>query len=337
MVDNIEWSNLGFAYMKTPYNIRCRYIGGKWGELEIHSEDTITMNIGATCLHYGQEAFEGLKAFRCKDGKVRIFRMEENAKRLLSSAQYLKMAEPSVEMFCEAVVKAVQLNEEYIPPFDSGASLYIRPLLIGLGAQVGVKPASEYEFIVFVTPVGPYFKKEGATMKAVIDRKHDRAAPHGTGHVKVGGNYAASLTPAEIGHEQGYDSVFYLDPKENKYIDECGAANFFGIKDGKYITPASSSVLPSITNKSLCTLAEDMGLAVERRHIPVEELATFEEAGACGTAAVITPISTIHDADNNKVYDYGEKPGPWSMKLYKRLLAIQHGEEPDKFGWVTVL
>ena len=170
MVDNIEWSNLGFAYMKTPYNIRCRYIGGKWGELEIHSEDTITMNIGATCLHYGQEAFEGLKAFRCKDGKVRIFRMEENAKRLLSSAQYLKMAEPSVEMFCEAVVKAVQLNEEYIPPFDSGASLYIRPLLIGLGAQVGVKPASEYEFIVFVTPVGPYFKKEGATMKAVIDR-----------------------------------------------------------------------------------------------------------------------------------------------------------------------
>ena len=337
MVDNIEWSNLGFAYMKTPYNIRCRYIGGKWGELEIHSEDTITMNIGATCLHYGQEAFEGLKAFRCKDGKVRIFRMEENAKRLLSSAQYLKMAEPSVEMFCEAVVKAVQLNEEYIPPFDSGASLYIRPLLIGLGAQVVVKPASEYEFIVFVTPVGPYFKKEGATMKAVIDRKHDRAAPHGTGHVKVGGNYAASLTPAEIGHEQGYDSVFYLDPKENKYIDECGAANFFGIKDGKYITPASSSVLPSITNKSLCTLAEDMGLAVERRHIPVEELATFEEAGACGTAAVITPISTIHDPDNNKVYDYGEKPGPWSMKLYKRLLAIQHGEEPDKFGWVTVL
>ena len=335
----IDWSNLSFGYMRTDYNVRCYYRDGKWGEIEVSSEETINVHMAATCLHYGQEAFEGLKAFRCKDGKIRVFRMKDNAERLQSSCRGILMPELPTELFCEMVKKVIKLNERFIPPYESGASLYIRPLLIGTGAQVGVRPASEYLFVIFVSPVGPYFKGGFSTNPYVIIREFDRAAPLGTGSFKVGGNYAASLRANKMAHDLGYSCEFYLDAKEKKYMDECGAANFFGIKNNTYITPLSSSILPSITNRSLMQLAEDMGLKVERRPVPEEELATFEEAGACGTAAVISPIQRIDDLENKKSYVISKdgKPGPISTKLYNKLRAIQYGDEPDVHGWVTVI
>jgi branched-chain amino acid aminotransferase len=295
--------------------------------------------MAATCLHYGQEAFEGLKAFRGKDGKIRIFRMDENAKRLQSSCEGIMMAKLSIEKFEEAVLKAVKLNERFVPPYESGASLYIRPILFGTSAQVGVNASTEYLFIIFVTPVGPYFKGGFQTTPFAIMRQFDRAAPLGTGIYKVGGNYAASMVAGQKAHDMGYSAVFYLDAKEKKYIDECGAANFFGIKDNTYVTPKSTSILPSITNKSLMELAKDFGMKVERRAIPVEELSTFEEAGACGTAAVISPIQRIDDIDENKSYIFSAdgKPGAICEKLYKKLRAIQYGDEPDTHGWVTIV
>ncbi|MBP8760554.1 MAG: branched-chain amino acid aminotransferase [Parabacteroides sp.] len=338
-MENIDWSDLSFGYMKTDYNVRCYYRDGKWGELEVSSSEIINIHMAATCLHYGQESFEGLKVFKGKDGKARVFRMDENAKRMQSSCRGIMMPELPVEKFEEAVRKAVKLNERFIPPYESGASLYVRPLLIGLGAQVGVRPALEYLFIIFVTPVGPYFKDGFKPTPVVILRGYDRAAPLGTGTYKVGGNYAASLAAGEKAHELGYSAVLYLDAKEKKYVDECGPANFFGIKDNKYITPKSTSILPSITNKSLMQLAEDMGMTVERRQIPEEELATFEEAAECGTAAVVTPIERIDDIDENKSYVFSKdgKPGPVCEKLYHKLRAIQYGDDEDIHGWVTIL
>ncbi len=338
-MDTINWSELSFGYMKTDYNVRCYYRDGKWGELEVSSSEIINIHIAATCLHYGQEAFEGLKAFKGKDGKTRVFRMDENAKRLQASSRGVMMAEFPVEMFEEAVRKVIRLNERFVPPYGSGASLYIRPLLIGLGAQVGVKPANEYMFMVFVTPVGPYFKSGFKPAPVCIMRGYDRAAPQGTGTIKVGGNYAASLVAGTKANEKGYVAVLYLDPKEKKYLDECGPANFFAIKGNHYITPASNSILPSITNKSLQQLAQDMGMTVERRSILVEELSTFEETAECGTAAVITPISNIDDLDTSKSYVYSKdgKPGATCEKLYNKLLSIQNGDEPDPYGWVEVI
>ena len=336
---NIDWENLAFGYMKTDYNVRCYYRDGKWGELEISSSEEISMHMAATCLHYGQEAFEGLKAFRGKDDKIRLFRMDENAKRLQKSCEGIMMAEFPMEKFKEAVRKVVKMNEPFIPPYGTGASLYIRPLIIGTGAQVGVKPANEYLFIVFVSPVGPYFKGGFKTTPFVVTRKYDRAAPLGTGTYKIGGNYAASLRAGQEAHQMGYSNVFYLDAIEKKYIDECGAANFFGIKNNTYITPKSGSILPSITNKSLQQLAEHLGMKVERRPIALEELETLEEAGACGTAAVISPIERIDDLDNNKHYIFSKdgQPGPWSTKLFKLLQGIQYGEEKDVFNWCEIL
>ena len=334
-----DWSNLKFGYIKTDYNVRCYYRNGAWGEIEVSSSETINLHMAATCLHYGQEAFEGMKAFRCPDGKVRAFRIKDNAERLQSTCRGIMMPELPTDLFVEMVRKVVKLNEAYIPPYESGASLYIRPLLIGTGAQVGVHPANEYLFMIFVTPVGPYFKGGFATNDYVIIRQYDRAAPLGTGCYKVGGNYAASLRANHIAHEAGYASEFYLDAREKKYIDECGAANFFGIKDGKYITPKSTSILPSVTNRSLQQLAKDMGLEVEVRPIPEDELGTFDEAGACGTAAVISPIRKIDDLENNKSYVIAKdgKPGPISEKLYNHLRAIQVGLEPDIHGWNTII
>ncbi|MBO4581123.1 MAG: branched-chain amino acid aminotransferase [Bacteroidales bacterium] len=335
---NIKWEELPFGYVKTDYNVRCYYRDGKWGEVEVSSDENINIHMAASSLHYGQEAFEGLKAYRCKDGKIRMFRPEANAERLQSTCRGIMMPELSTEKFVEMCKKVVKLNERFIPPYGTGASLYLRPLLVGTGITVGVKPADEYLFLIFVTPVGPYFKGGFKANPYVITRKYDRSAPLGTGIYKVGGNYAASLRAhVEACHGGEYACEFYLDAKEKKYVDEAGAANFFGIKDGVYITPKSTSILPSITNKSLMQLAEDMGMKVERRPIDVEELSSFQEAGACGTAAVISPIERLDDPETGKSYQFGKEPGPWSKKLYERLRAIQLGEYEDVHHWNTIV
>ena len=336
-METIDWKNLGFGYSKADFNIRCWFRNGQWGELEVSDSENVTLHIAATTFHYGQEAFEGLKAFRGKDGKIRVFRMEENAKRMQNSSRGIMMPEVSTALFTEAVRKAVKLNEAYVPPFESGAALYIRPLLIGTGPQIGVKPADEYLFMVMVMPVGPYFKEGFKPTDLVIYREYDRAAPLGTGKYKVGGNYAASLVSGQRAHQNGFSSVLYLDAKEKKYIDECGPANFFGIKGDSYITPKSDSILPSITNMSLRQLATDMGLKVEERQIDVEELATFDEVGACGTAAVISPIKRVYDADKDIEYLYGTEPGKVSVKLYEKLRGIQYGIEPDPYNWTAII
>ena len=336
---NIDWSNLPFGYLPTDYNVRCYYRNGQWGEIEVSSSESINIHMAATALHYGQEAFEGQKAFRCPDGKIRVFRIKDNAERMQSTCRGILMPELPTEIFVEMVRRVVLLNERFIPPYESGASLYIRPLLIGTGPQVGVKPANEYLFIIFVTPVGPYFKGGFATNDYVITRQYDRAAPRGTGIYKVGGNYAAGLRANRWAHELGYAGEFYLDAKEKKYIDECGAANFFGIKNNTYITPKSSSILPSITNRSLQQIAQDLGYKVEARPIPEEELSTFEEAGACGTAAVISPIAKLDDPERNTSYVFSKdgKPGPVSTQLYKTFRDIQYGILEDKHGWTTII
>lgn len=338
-MDQFDWKNLPFGYIKTDYNIRYKFKDGKWGYPEVSSSEYIDIHIAATGLHYGQEAFEGMKAYMGKDGKVRVFRWDENAKRLIRSAEGVKMAPVPVELFKDAVFQAIKLNKKFVPPFGSGASLYIRPLLYGSGAEVGVKPASEYTFIVFVTPVGPYFKGGVKPVNMMICRDVDRAAPLGTGTFKVGGNYAASLRALVKAKDGGFGSTIFLDAREKKYIDECGPANFFGIKDNTYITPKSESILNSITNMSLIEIANSIGMATERRKIPVEELSTLEETGACGTAAIITPIAKIVDADMNKIYEYCKdgNPGAATMKLYKKLVGIQSGDEKDEFGWMTVV
>ena len=336
-MENIDWTKIGFGYTKTDFNVRCYYRDGKWGALEVSGSDMINLHMAATCLHYGQEVFEGLKAFKGKDGKIRVFRMQENARRMQSSCQGILMPPIPEDLFKEAVRLAINKNSSYVPPYGSGASLYIRPLVIGTGPEIGVKPAREYLFIIFVMPVGPYFPEGFKPTDLLIVRHYDRAAPLGTGKYKVGGNYAASLVAGEEAHEGGYSAVLYLDAREKKYIDECGPANFFAIKNNTYITPESESILPSITNKSLVQIAQDFGLKIERRKIPVEELNDFEEVGACGTAAVISPIKRIHDADLNLDYNYSNEPGPWSVKLYERLKGIQTGDEPDTHGWVDVI
>ncbi len=338
-MEMFDWKNLPFGYLKTDYNIRCHYENGKWGDLEVSSSEYIDVHIAATGLHYGQEAFEGLKAYMGRDGKVRLFRWEENAKRMILSAEGINMAPIPAELFKEALFKVVELNRKFVPPYGSGATLYIRPLLYGSGAEVGVKPASEYTFVIFVTPVGPYFKGGVKPVDMLVCRDFDRAAPKGTGIYKVGGNYAASMRAIIAARDGGYANTIFLDAREKKYIDECGPANFFGIKNNCYVTPKSESILNSITNMSLLDIAESLGMKTERRQIPVEELSTFEETGACGTAAVISPIRKIVDPEKNMIYEYcrdGE-PGPMTMKLYNKLIAIQNGDEEDTFGWVTVL
>ncbi len=335
----LDWKNLGFNIMQTDYNIRCVFRDGKWSELEESSDQYIPIHIGATCLHYGQESFEGLKAFTGADGRIRLFRHDENAMRMIKSAKGILLAEVPEELFMEAVEKVILLNKRFIPPYGTGASLYIRPLLIGTGAEVGVRPSKEYTFLVFVMPVGPYFKEGFKPVNMLICRDYDRAAPLGTGHLKVGGNYAASMTSIFEANAKGFATTMYLDAKEKKYIDECGPANFFGIKDNTYITPKSPSILPSITNKSLQVLAESLGMKVEKRPVPVEELAEFEEIGACGTAAVITPIHKVVDTDKDITYSFGDgiNPGPVTSKLYENLTGIQNGDLEDSFGWTKIL
>ena len=336
-MENIDWKNLGFDYVKTNVNARFYYKDGVWSEMEITDDEYIKMHMSTTCLHYGLECFEGLKAFRGVDGKVRLFRADENAKRMQASARKLCLPVPSVEMFVDACREVVSRNIDFVPPYESGASLYLRPVLIGSKVGLGVKASPEAMFIVFCSPVGPYFKGGMKPIKVVVDRMQDRAAPRGTGDIKAGGNYASSILSGEKAHDMGYSNVMYLDATEHKYIEECGAANFFGIKNGTYVTPKSPSILPSITNKSLRTLAEDMGLKVEERPVAVDELSEFEEAGACGTAAVISPIESVYDLDTDVKVSYGSEVGKVSLALYNSLQDIQYGRAEDKFGWTIVV
>ncbi len=334
---SLDWATIGFNYHDTNANARYTFSNGEWSEMEVTDNPYINMHMSSYCLHYGLELFEGLKAFRGKDGKVRIFRPEENAKRMQRSAERLCLPVPTVEMFVKACEEVVKRNLEFVPPYESGASLYLRPMLIGTSVGLGVRPSNDAMLIVFCSPVGAYFQGGIKPMPVVINRIQDRAAPLGTGDVKVGGNYASSIMSGQIAQRDGYANVMYLDPTEHKYIEECGAANFFGIKEGKYITPKSPSILPSITNMSLRQLASDMGLSVEERQVPVSELSEFSECGACGTAAVISPIGIVFDMQTGEKFEFGETPGEVTMALYNKLRGIQYGTEEDKYNWCLVI
>lgn len=332
-----NWNDLYFEYTETDYIVKSHYKDGQWSPLTITADKYIPIHASASCLQYGQEAFEGLKAYRGKDNKIRLFRVEDNAKRLQQSCQGICMPAVPTTLFAEAIHLCLEKNKHFIPPYDSGASLYFRPFVIGTSPKIAVEPGTEYEFVVLATPVGPYHKAGFKAFPYVIVYDVDRAAPLGTGKFKVGGNYAGAFRAEQSLHQQGLNCLF-LDAKYKRYIDECGAANFFGIRDCEYITPRSNSILRSITNDSLMTLAKDMQMRVIQRHIKVSELATFSEAGACGTAAIICPISKVIDPRHNITYTFGNgTPGKVSTLLYHRLLNIQHGIEEDTHHWCQII
>lgn len=334
---HLDFENLPFAYHATDANVRCWFRGGAWSEAEITSDEHITLHVASVCLHYGQAIFEGLKAYERPDGKVQIFRPMENARRLQRSACKLLMEPVPETLFRDAVYRVVQANRRFVPPYGSGAALYIRPLEIGISPEVGLKPSRAYLFVVFATPVGPYFKSGFFPIRLLVDEELDRAAPCGVGDAKAAGNYAASLRGTVAARARGYSEVLYLDAREKKYIDESGASNFFAIRGNTFITPASPSILASITNLTVRRLALDMGLEVEHRPVEVDELATFDEAGALGTAAGITPVGTITYRGQEFVYSRDGKAGPVTTRLYERLTAIQTGEAEDPYGWCEVV
>lgn len=332
--EGIDWANLGFGFSEVNCHIRYVWRDGKWSEGEFVKKPEITMHIGASCLHYGQECFEGMKAFRQKDGKIVVFRPEENAKRMARTAERCVMPAIPVDMFVDAVDKVVRANEEYVPPYGTGGSLYIRPLLIGTGPQIGVAPAKEFTFMVIVMPVGAYYKGGLKPVRAVILDDWDRAAPNGMGDVKVGGNYAASLYAHEKAKREGWPVELYLDAKTHQYVEEFSTSNFLGItKDGTYVTPDSRSVLPSITNLSLMQCAEDLGWKVERRPIPYTEIKEFAEVAACGTAVVVTPVWEITRGDDVIVISDKDAVGEHLQKLYETVQGIQYGVIEDVHGW----
>ena len=343
----IDWSQLGFHYTEPEYIIRAGYHKGAWEKPYATKDKFLHLHVSATCLQYGQEAFEGLKAFRGIDGKIRIFRWQENAKRMARSAEGLYMAPVPEELFGEAIRMALEKNMALLPPYGTGATLYFRPLLIGTTPRLGVGPGQDFEFIVIPSPIGPYYPGKFHCTTFIVNRHVDRAAPLGTGQFKVGGNYAASFRATETAHAAGYDCLF-LDSKQHRFIDECSAANFIGIKESKvesqkskaqieYLTPKSSAILPSITNDSLMTLAREKGMKVTRRHIRLEELEEMSEAAACGTACVISPIDKVLDPERNKVYSFGNEPGPVMTELYHALKDIQYGRSEDRHGWCEVV
>ena len=333
---DIAWNTLGFHYTEPDYIIRAACHGGIWEKPYATPDKYLQLHVSATCLQYGQEAFEGLKAFRGIDGKIRIFRWQENAKRLQRSAEALYMTPVPTEIFGEAIHLALAKNMRFVPPYGTGATLYFRPLLIGTTPRLGVGPGRDFEFIVIPSPIGPYYPGKFHCTTFVVNRHVDRAAPFGTGAFKVGGNYASSFRATEAAHAMGFDCLF-LDAKTHKYIDECSAANFIGIKDNEYLTPRSSAILPSITNNSLMTLAREKGLKVTRRHIRLEELAEMSEAAACGTACVISPINKVIDLEKNRTYQFGEEPGPVLTELYRALKDIQYGRTEDTHRWCEVI
>lgn len=333
---DIDWTKLTFSYTETDYMVRCRYENGAWGELIATEDKTLSIHAAAAGLQYAQQCFEGLKAYRRADGTIGVFRPVENALRMQASAKAMYMPPLPTELFLDAVVLAIRKNLDYLPPYGTGATLYIRPILFGTTPKVGVAPASEFEFCVVVTPIGPYYPAGFGTTPFVINRHVDRAAPLGTGQYKVGGNYASSFRATEPAHEAGM-GVLFLDSAEHKYLDECGGANIFLVKNGTYCTPKSDSILPSIINRSLMTLCGDLGIPVEERRIPVEELADCQEAAACGTGAAISPISRITDPDTGVVYNYGEEAGPVCQLLYKSLRDIQFGRVADRHNWCYLI
>lgn len=334
-ITNLDFKNLGFTYTKTKWNYISIWRDGKWDDGVLRNEDTLTISATSTCLHYGQEAFEGLKAYRRADGDIQLFRPDENAKRLQRSCRRLLMPEVSTEKFLNAVKSVVKANQEFVPPYESHASLYIRPYILGIGDNMGVKPATQYLFGVICTPVGAYFKGGLAPVNFMITDM-DRAAPHGTGDVKVGGNYGASLYPHEIAKERGFADCVYLDPTTHTKIDEAGAANFFAItKDGRFVTPKSSSILPSITRMSIMQIAEDyLGMKTGYEDIYVDKLDDYAEAGACGTAAVISPIGGIEINGKMHVFHSLTEVGPVTKKLYDILTGIQYGDVEGPEGWI---
>ena len=332
---NLDWNNLGFSYIKTDYRYISYYKDGQWDNGALVEDNVLHISEASTALHYGQQAFEGLKAYRCQDGSINLFRPDQNAARFARSCTRLLMPEFPQERFVEAIKEVVRANAEWIPPYGTGGSLYIRPLMIGVGDTIGVTPAPEYIFTIFVMPVGAYFKG-GLTPTSFVVSEYDRAAPVGTGAAKVGGNYAASLLPGKEAKKRQFSDCIYLDPLTHTKIEEVGAANFFGItKNNQFITPYSPSILPSITKYSLLWLAEHrLGMSVKEADVYVDRLDEFAEAGACGTAAVISPIAGIQNGDDYHVFYSETEVGPVTRRLYDELVGIQYGDVEAPEGWI---
>lgn len=336
MSANLDWGNLGFGYIKTPYRYVADFKDGKWSEGRLTEDDKVVLSECAGVLQYAQTAFEGLKAYTTQDGRIVTFRPDLNGERLENSAARLEMPVFPKEKFLEAVDMVVAANKDYVPPYGSGATLYIRPYIFGSSPVIGVKPAQEYQFRMFCTPVGPYFKG-GVKPITIRVSDFDRAAPHGTGHIKAGLNYAMSLHAIVDAHNNGFDENMYLDAATRTYVEETGGANFlFVTKDGKVVTPKSDSILPSITRRSLCYVAEKyLGLTVEHRQVKFSEVKDFAECGLCGTAAVISPVGKINDHGKEICFPSGmEEMGPVTKKLYETLTGIQAGTIPAPDGWI---
>ena len=332
---DIDWGNLGFAYQPTDYSYVCNYKDGQWEEGGLTEDHTVTLSECAGLLHYCQEVFEGLKAYTAEDGSIVCFRPDMNAQRMFDSAARLEMPQFPKEKFVEAVKMVVKANAAWVPPFGSGATLYVRPFMFATGDVIGVKPADEYQFRILVTPVGPYYKGGVKPVKLQVP-EFDRAAPHGTGNIKAGLNYAMSLHPSVLAHAAGYADNLFLDPQTRTYVEETGGANvLFVTKDGKLVVPQSftDSILPSITRRSLVQVAEDLGMEVEQRPVRFDEIDQFVECGMCGTAAVISPVGQIDNGDTSVVYGM-EHVGPVMKKLRETLTGIQSGAVEDKHGWV---
>lgn len=336
---NINWGELGFGYMPTDYRFVANYKDGAWDDGALTTDSNVVINECAGVLQYAQTCFEGLKAYTTEDGKIVTFRPDLNADRMEDSARRLRMPVFPKERFLDAVAQVVKANEAFVPPYGSGATLYIRPYMFGSNPVIGVKPADEYQFRILVTPVGPYFKG-GVKPLTIRISDLDRAAPRGTGHIKAGLNYAMSLYNIVDAHEQGYDENLYVDPGTRTYIEETGGANvLFITKDNKVVTPKSDSILPSITRRSLVAVAKDyLGLEVEERPVSVAELSEFAECGLCGTAAVISPVGKIVDHGREICFPAGmEKMGPVTQKLYDTLTGIQMGRLEAPEGWIQVI
>ncbi len=336
---NIDWSNLGFAYHVTDKRYVSNFKNGAWDEGTLTDDATVTISECAGILQYCQEVFEGLKAYTTEDGRIVTFRPDLNAERMMDSAKRLEMPAFPKERFLEAIDQVVAANAAWVPPYGSGASLYIRPYMFASSPVIGVKPAEEYQFRVFCTPVGPYFKG-GVRPLTLCVSDFDRAAPNGTGHIKAGLNYAMSLHAHVVAHSQGYDENMYLDPGTRTYVEETGGANFIFIdKAGKMVIPKSSSILPSITRRSLMAVAKDiLGLEVEERPVRLDELENFAECGLCGTAAVISPVGKVVDHGREICFPSGmEKMGPTIQKLYDTLTGIQMGRIEGPEGWIRTI